>query len=152
MSDTDTRYKGVKGWLLLLCINLAVLDPLAMLLNLFVVTNVSKPQFDAHPDLLRLVLINGACSIALAVFSIYSGVSLWRVLPSGLKLAKKYLLTASFYSLFSLVLPSLVGIPAELQGQVMSGSILNSIVTILYLGAWYHYLKRSKRVRATFGP
>jgi hypothetical protein len=152
MIEVEARYKGVKGWLLLLCINLAVLDPLAMLLNLFLVTNVTKPQFDGHPELLRLILINGACSIGLAVFSIYAGVMLWKALPAGLGLTRKYLFTGCFYSIFSLILPSLAGIPADLQSQILGGSILNSMVTILYLCAWYQYLKRSKRVRATFGP
>jgi hypothetical protein len=152
MNGDEKRYTGIRGWLLLLCVNLTILDPAAMLLNIFVVTNVAKPQFDVHPELMRLLLINGACSICLAVFSVYAGLSLWKALPSGVRLARRYLVTACLYSLFSLALPSLAGIPAELRGQVAAGNLFNSLVTILYLAGWYLYIRRSRRVRATYGP
>lgn len=140
----------MKGWLLLLCINLSILDPFANLLNLAIGTHLGRQYFDQNPALQRLMVINGVCSIALAVFSIYAGISLWRVLPNAVTTAKKYLGAAFVYSVLSLFLPYMVGLSEEVRKEVGATSLLNTFVTALYLYAWYQYLKRSKRVNATY--
>jgi hypothetical protein len=94
--------------------------------------------------------MNGVCSIGLAVFSIYAGISLWKVLPNAVTVAKKYLGAAFVYSILSLFLPYLIGISEEFKKEVGATNLLNSIITATYLYAWYQYLKRSKRVRATY--
>ena len=96
------------------------------------------------------MLINGVCSIGLAVFSIYAGISLWKVFPNAVMAAKKYLAAAFVYSVLSLFLPYLIGISEEIRKEIGAMSLLNSIITVVYLYAWYLYLKRSKRVRATY--
>jgi len=145
-----TELKGAKGWLLLLCVNLTILDPFANLFNLAIGTHFSRPYFDQHPVLQKLILINGVCSIGLAVFSIYAGISLWKVLPDAVAIAKKYLGSAFLYSIFSLFLPYLIGLSEEIRKEIGATNLLNSFVTTFYLYAWYQYLKRSKRVRATY--
>ncbi|MGD9577066.1 MAG: DUF2569 family protein [Syntrophorhabdus sp.] len=150
MNGQQSELRGVKGWLLLLCINLSILDPFANLLNLAIGTHLGRQYFDQNPALQRLMVINGVCSIALAVFSIYAGISLWRVLPNAVTTAKKYLGAAFAYSIVSLFLPYLVGLSEEVQKEVGATSLLNSFVTALYLYVWYQYLKRSKRVNATY--
>jgi hypothetical protein len=145
-----SHYQGVQGWLLLLCINLSILDPFAALLNLAITTNATKPLFEQHPSFLRLLLINGTCSIGLAVFSIYAGISLWRVLPRAVITARKYLSLAVLYAIVSLFLPLLTGLPENVRKQIGGASLLNSVVTAAYLTVWYQYLKRSRRVAATY--
>ena len=138
------------GWLFLLCINLTILDPFANLLNLAIGTHFGRQYFDQQPALRNLLLMNGVCSIGLAVFSIYAGISLWKVLPNAVTVAKKYLGAAFVYSILSLFLPYLIGISEEFKKEVGATNLLNSIITATYLYAWYQYLKRSKRVRATY--
>lgn len=144
------QYTGVKGWLLLLCINLTILDPFAMLFNLISVTQLTKPHFDKFPQLLHLMVIGGGFSLALMVFSVYAGISLWKVLPNAVYVAKKYLIAVFFYSLFSIFLPSLVGLPEKAQQEFSANTAFNSLITILYVTGWYLYLKRSRRVKATY--
>ena len=151
MNNEDIKYKGVKGWLLLLCINLTILDPFAMIFNLASVTYLTKPHFDTSPPLLHLVLIGGACSLALMVFSVYAGISLWKVLPNAVSTVKKYFFAVFFYSLFSTVLPSLVGLPEKAHADFAANTALNSLITVLYVAAWFVYLNRSRRVIATYG-
>jgi hypothetical protein len=150
MDGIPAELKGAKGWLLLLCVNLTILDPFANLLNLAIGTHFARPFFDQNPQLQRLLLINGVCSIGLAVFSIYAGISLWKILPKAVIVAKKYLTAAFIYSVFSLFLPYLIGLSQEVQKKIGATSLFNSIITVLYIYAWYQYLKRSKRVRATY--
>jgi Protein of unknown function (DUF2569) len=150
LNGLQSEPRGVSGWLFLLCINLTILDPFANLLNLAIGTNFARPYFDQQPVLQKLMIINGVCSIGLAVFSIYAGISLWRILPNAVTTAKKYLGTAFLYTLVSLFLPYLIGLSAEMQKEVGAMSLLNGFITALYLYGWYQYLKRSKRVRATY--
>lgn len=150
MNGIPAELKGVNGWLLLLCVNLTILDPFANLLNLAIATHFGRPYFDQHPALQRLMLINGVCSIGLAVFSIYAGISLWKVFPNAVIAAKKYLGAAFVYSVLSIFLPYLIGISEEIRKEIGAMSLLNSIITVAYLYAWYLYLKRSKRVRVTY--
>jgi len=144
------QYIGVRGWLLLLCINLTILDPFAMFFNLISATQLTKPHFDKLPQLLHLMVIGGGFSIALMVFSVYAGISLWKVLPNAVSIATKYLITVCFYSLFSFFLPSIVGLPEKAQEEFSANTAFNSLITILYISCWYVYLKRSKRVKATY--
>jgi hypothetical protein len=146
----DERYKGVKGWLLLLCISLSVLDPAAIFFNLMYATDVLKSDFDKHPALFRLVLTGGLCSIGLIIFSVYAGISLWRTHPRAVTYAKRYLICASAYSLISLYLPRMMGMPDQEQQAISAVSSLNTLVTIAYMAAWYGYLMWSKRVAVTF--
>jgi hypothetical protein len=150
LNDQHQELKGIGGWLFLLCVNLTILDPLANLLNLAVGTHFGRQYFDQNPALQRLLIMNGLCSIGLAVFSVYAGISLWRILPNAVTTAKKYLGTAFLYSFLSLFLPYLMGISQEIQKEVGATNLLNSFVTAVYLYAWYEYLKRSRRVRATY--
>ena len=150
MDKTDIQFKGVRGWLLLLCVNLTILDPFSILFNLIFVTNLSKPYFDKQAGLLKLIFINGTCSIGLAVFSIYAGVSLWKVLPSAPAVAKKYLLAVSIYSIISLFIPALVGLTDESDKSLSGNNIINGLLTILYATVWYLYLKKSRRVQITY--
>jgi len=150
LNGQQSELKGVGGWLFLLCINLTILDPFANLLNLAVGTHLGRPHFDQNPAMQRLLLINGVCSIGLAVFSIYAGMSLWRVLPNAVSTARKYLGAAFLYTIVSLFLPHLTGISEDISKEVGTTSLINSIVTAIYLYAWYQYLKRSRRVRATY--
>lgn len=150
MNEQQSELKGVKGWLLLLCINLSILDPFANLFNLAIGTHLGRQYFEQNLALQKLMVINGVCSIALAVYSIYAGISLWRVLSNAVITAKKYLGAAFAYSILSLFLPHLIGLSEEIQKEVGATSLFNSFVTALYLYAWYQYLQRSKRVKATY--
>ncbi|MBP6941325.1 MAG: DUF2569 family protein [Syntrophorhabdaceae bacterium] len=151
MNSTNTQYKGVKGWLLLLCVCLTVLDPFSAFMTLIAATNAAKPHFDRYPELFRLVLIGGICSTFLIVFSIYAGLSLWRVVPNAVTTAKRYFISAFIYALFSMFLPVIVGVSEKAFPEFSQGASINNVIVILYLAIWYLYLMRSKRVRATYG-
>ena len=150
LNNTNTEYKGVKGWLLLLCVCLTILDPFSAFMTLIAITNATKPYFGQHPGIFRLILIGGICSTCLIVFSIYAGLSLWRIVPNAVTTAKRYLISAFLYSLFSIFLPAMVGISEGSFPDVAQTSSINNFVVMFYLSLWYLYLMRSKRVKATY--
>jgi len=154
LTTTNAQLRGVKGWLLFLCLNLTILDPSAVLANLFAVTEAAKPSFDQHPEVLRFVLVNGVLRLALVVASLYVGISLWRGLAGAPAIAGKYLLAVFAYSAVAPFLPVIAGAREYASDNIMLFNCLNSLVTMAYVLAWYVYLKRSKRVKATYsaGP
>jgi uncharacterized membrane protein len=147
---TDEQYRGVRGWLLILCLNVGIFDPLTMLLTIFLVTNATKPYFGEHPELLRLCLASGICRLALAVFSVYAGMALWKIVPGAVSIAKKYLMAVVLYSVVASLLPVIAGVPQESYQEFASQTLFNSFLTMSYAIAWYIYLQRSKRVKATY--
>jgi hypothetical protein len=148
--DADEQYRGVRGWLLILCLNVAIFDPLTMLLTIFLVTSATKPYFGEHPELLRLCLASGICRLALAVFSVYAGMALWKVVPGAVSIAKKYLMAVVLYSVVASLLPVIAGVPQESYQEFAGQTLFNSLLTMSYAIAWYLYLQRSKRVKATY--
>jgi hypothetical protein len=152
LHDMNPSYKGVAGWLLLLCVSLTILDPFAILFNLVFVTSALKPHFDQHPDLLRLMLIGGVCRIGLMVYSIYAGISLWRSVPTAPETAAKYFVVVAIYAVVSVFLPALAGVPEDIYRTMAASALANGLITVVYAALWYLYLKKSKRVKATYTP
>jgi uncharacterized membrane protein len=148
---TGSELKGVRGWLLLLCLNLTVLDPTAVLVNLFMVSEVARPYFGQQPGLFHLIMVNGIIGIALAVFSLYAGVSLFRRLPGAPQTARRYFAAISVYAVVSPFLPFILHSEQLSNRETLYINSLNSFFTLIYAGAWRLYLKRSRRVRGTFG-
>ncbi|OPY68847.1 MAG: hypothetical protein A4E57_01533 [Syntrophorhabdaceae bacterium PtaU1.Bin034] len=150
MDRVDLQLKGVRGWLLLLCINLTVLDPSAILINLFLITSTANPYFEKHPEFFRLMVTTGVFRIALLVFSVYAGLSLWKVVPGAVAIVRKYFFFVVLYSLLTVVLPTVLQVPSHLANEMAGPNLANAGLTIVYVAVWYLYLKRSKRVRATY--
>ncbi len=144
------KLEGVKGWLFLLCVSLTVLDPLAVIFSLFMSTSSEGPYLDQHPEFFRLVLVSGICRLGLMVGSLYAGLALWRVVPGAVAVARKYLSALFLYSVFSLFLPALVGVSEARYPGTETLFSLNATFTMVYIAFWYIYLRRSRRVRATY--
>ena len=153
MGGVDPRSKeleGVKGWLLLLCVSLAILDPLTVIFSVFLAAPSAGPYLDQHPEYFRMILVSGICRIGLMVGSLYAGLSLWRVAPGAVAAARRYMAALFLYSVFSLFLPGLVGVSEARYPGTGSSNSVNAAFTMAYIAVWYLYLSRSRRVRATY--
>ena len=150
MHKTGVPLRGVKGWLLLLCLLLTVFDPFVVLITLFAVSDGARASYEANPPLFRLILISGVLRIGLAVFSMYAGLSLWRIAPKAVSTARRYLVSVAFLSVLLLFLPSLVGLSNDESWGVSQENLFNALLIVVYVAIWYTYLGRSKRVGATY--
>jgi hypothetical protein len=151
VNTVDKNYEGVRGWLLLLCVSMVILTPMTGFISLIAVSDTLKPYFDKDPALFKLVLIEGLCNICLLVYSMYAGLSLWKVAPNAVTSAKKYLIVLFHYSFFSIFLPQLVGLSEKTQTEIYKTSPLFNLIVMFEAFMWYLYLRKSKRVRATYG-
>ncbi|HEX2966447.1 MAG TPA: DUF2569 family protein [Syntrophorhabdaceae bacterium] len=150
MSGSERNYQGVKGWLLLLCVCLAILDPMTIFISLMAVVDLLQPYLANDPALFRMVLVSGLCNICLMVYSMYTGLSLWRLWPHAVENAKRYLLILFHYSFLSMFFPQLFGISEKTLTEIYNASPLNNALLMLYATAWFFYVRKSKRVRATY--
>jgi len=124
-APAEPRYKGVGGWLLLFCLLLTVIGPLVLLVSLAAGYSESSKNFEQF--------IFTLLTLGLMGFGVYAGTGLWSIRAGAVGMAKLYLLCY----LGSIAVASILNAKVEVQG------VLSFVV-------WYSYLKKSKRVRATY--
>ena len=149
-NEHRTDLYGVRGWLLLLCIYLAIVMPLIAILGA-----VGTLQLAASaPDLRGALVAEGVSAIALAGFAAYAGWALYRTRPNAVKIAKAYLITMLVLSILGLLLASVFAVSQAPDNAPLNALQASARVAMLWPAilslAWLIYLQRSKRVRATF--
>ena len=146
----DPKLVGVKGWLAFFCVSLIVINPLATLGMLMWSFSLVAPAFNQYPGFVIVFVIDAVVSIALMGLSMFAGISLWRIRPGAVKLAKLFLLAGAAYLLISPLFIFLSGLPREAILATLPDSYFNSGRSLVYYAIWLNYLRSSKRVKATF--
>jgi hypothetical protein len=146
-----SRYKGVKGWLLLFCISLTVLNPLVAIIRLGHDIEFVSRFSSIYPALRTELMIDGILSVAITGFSIYAGICLWRVASRAVQKAQTLLLCLLVYAAIVAFLPLMVGLPIPGRDAIVFETIKSGIVpSIIYFWVWNSYLNTSERVKATY--
>ena len=148
----DARYKGVKGWLLFLCVNLTILGPVGN--AIIIVASYAEAVFISkrYPSYWAIEIFGDALVLAVnVVYSLYAGVRLWRVRNNAVSSAKNFLILAGVVAVANMLLLLFAGFPEEVLSTIMAASLPQLGPTLAIIVLWYRYLNRSKRVRATFG-
>lgn len=148
--DQPGKYRGVGGWLLLLCFALTIGSPLRTSNNIITYNDETSQFFNQYPGLRNVVYIDGFLSLALMVLSIRAGVALWGIKPGAVKIAKEYFIYYLGYSVIAVFLPFTAGLPSEVNDAMIPEVAKGAIQTVFFIGIWYRYLNVSKRVNATY--
>ena len=146
---TKSVKKGIGGWLLLFVIFITIINPLinsAILLFLFFLVPIGTYILDPY------MFYPTIMGIGFTFFSIYAGVSLWRVKPNAVKTAKIFLITWLVMNVISVieyyaVAPTL-GI---FDKSFFPDGIINIAISWIIPIVLFCYLTKSKRVKATYG-
>jgi hypothetical protein len=146
----EPQYKGVGGWLLLLCLGLTVFTPLLTMGSLATGVRESLSYFDRFPGLLVITVIDTILTLGLVAFSIYVGVGLWSIRPGAVQMAKRYLLCFLGYQAIAAILPFTAGLPSAATWAMIRAVAIDALRGVIYFAVWYSYLNESKRVRATY--
>jgi Protein of unknown function (DUF2569) len=139
----ENKYKGVRGWLLFFCITLTILAPISAFRANSETSGSLRPYFQRVPNLRELCTTLDVLNLGIALFAVIVGVMLWRTRPNAVHVAKLFLWCLLGFSVGVMFLPSLFGLPI--------GTVFVRPGGIGYFLVWYFYLKKSKRVKATFG-
>lgn len=141
VSEQEKRAPSeVGGWLLLFCVVLTFVLPISIV----------YPTIAALQSGLDVVgLVYALVYLAVAIFSFVSGLLLWRVRPNAVTTAKLFLLAQAAFAL-ALYLKTLLGsgtITPDSAGTLAVGTVVRPLLFALL---WYSYLRKCKRVQATF--
>jgi len=150
VNRSEAELRGIRGWLLVLCIYLLLVEPLRAVATLLVLL-----QGSGSAAVQNALLFGAVIQTAIGAFSLYTGIALLRLRPNALSTAKIFfviLLTVGVLSLGMVVLgifssSSDPGISSMVRG---TAAVSTAILQIVIPGAWLVYLEQSKRVRATF--
>jgi hypothetical protein len=139
---------GVRGWLLLLCIILTVINPVAVLVG--IVRPLHHAFAGGVPGRQAVAaLLDVMAELAVAGYGVYAGYRLWAVRPKAVLAAKLYFAIKLFFVLlWPWVLLTITGIPRNHLFMVgwMRG-VAGAFVAFLI---WFFYLLRSRRVANTY--
>lgn len=150
VNEPMEKYKSVGGWLLFLCVIFTIISPLITIFKLVWSYVQIQELYDVYPGLFNLLLIDSALSLFLIVLGIRAGISLWRIKPGAVKIAKNYLLIFLVYSIIAIFLPFTAGLPSEANSAMIFDVVKGFIKSLIFFGIWYSYLNQSKRVKATY--
>jgi hypothetical protein len=144
--------KGVGGCLLFFCLGLTIFNPIIALP--FSIINITGASLFAlkFPGYFSIMLLSSLISIVMTCFGFYVGVSLWRIKPDAVKIAKKFLLMFLVRSFVPFPLLYLVELPPKVKETIPTLIGVVIINGLFYFGVWYSYLTTSRRVKATYPP
>ncbi|MFI5330514.1 MAG: DUF2569 family protein [Desulfobaccales bacterium] len=147
---------GVKGWLLLLCLNLTIFIPASYLYQINCVLDLfNSPRNKILLFMFKALLAYNVLTIAtmlfLAIFSFYAGLRLWHVKSRAIKTAKVFLVTQLLLILVITLIRPVMTATMDTGGQVFSAILISLIPSLFQFGLWYLYLTKSSRVRNTYG-
>jgi len=134
--STIDPLSGIRGWLLLFCLGLVLVQPLA----LFFEALNSGDAFVGGFDLL------------FAAFAIYTGIVLWRVATNALRVVKVYFVAGLVMATLAIV-GGILTAQATLASNTPSQDNFLAVGIRMLIGVaiWWSYFKKSKRVKATYG-
>jgi hypothetical protein len=139
---------AIAGWLLLFCLILTVVNPLA---SVYQLATVVVPTFLAtHVAKVAWLLAVQALLIAgLAIFSVVAGVRLWLIKAGAVATARRFLWAYLLLSIAYFFLWIIVVRPSSTLNLAAIG--FGFVVRpIGFFALWLSYLEHSKRVRETY--
>ena len=147
---SELEFRGVRGWLLALCLMLTVIGPaIAVWLMVLEYTN-AQPHFSESMGMQAAAIGTLLLSGSAVVFGAYAGLRLWLVLPNAVSTAKYALLVGLAVDIVTTAIEAAAApVPS---GQLLFQVEIGLIPTLVFLTVCYTYLTQSKRVHATYGP
>jgi hypothetical protein len=127
----------VRGWLLLLCAVLAVINPASLAV-------VAASRVGAAVPLSTLVLTLLAVRLIVTSVGVAAGMALWHKRAGAVQLARASLVLSALETVGRL--STRVGYSETPPGLRLP----LALAVIVFNGAWYLYLEKSRRVRATY--
>ncbi|MDH5468215.1 MAG: DUF2569 domain-containing protein [Candidatus Aminicenantes bacterium] len=143
----ESKYYGVKGWLLFFCIILTILSPILTSFVLIASYGEFLSLFYDYPALRVIAILYILINIGITIFGVVAGVKLWAKRPNAVRITRAYLTTFLLFNIYGGLLVFIM----ELLAHSVSGSYLQGLIgSFIYFFIWNSYFNKSKRVNATF--
>jgi len=148
-NNTKPPLKGIRGWLAVLIAYLLLFEPLRAIPVLIALS--LRP---ASVALQNVLIIGAIVQTVIALFSLYAGISLLRLRPGAVSIAKTYfvaMLTLGVLELGMAVLGAVISSSdPTIESMIRGPALFTAVIQVVISGAWLVYLEQSRRVRATF--
>lgn len=141
-SESYEKYRGVGGWLALFVFTLIVGGPIMTIINV-------AGEFE-DVGVVFVTVADAVISAALAGLGIYAGISLLRLKPNAVRIAKRYLIAYGIYTMVLLIMVVIAVIAASGDAQPSvetAGPVIRGFGSVII---WYLYLEKSKRIAITY--
>lgn len=154
-NKVNNNYKGIKGWLLLLCVSLTILIPISSIIFDFSTFGsllwINRSMLSEEADIISVKIIIGCVVCFKNIISITAGISLWRKSICSVNVAKFYLIVLLLLSIISSFMPFLANIFLGFgKAIIWAIAIESTVFSIAFFTIWYLYLSKSKRIKETF--
>lgn len=159
-SEANSKLKGVKGWLKLFALILTVFSPLLSIISIAWDIAIISQIIKRFTDYSYLMFLDIITIIVLTVLGVRAGYKLFTISTDAIINAKNYLKIKVIATVsISLIL---IALSTSLKGSGWPGtpkmfvdansvlSIISIVNGLIYFAIWYNYLKKSKRVKATY--
>jgi hypothetical protein len=149
-NQTNPALKKVRGWLLILCINLIVVNPLWQIKYLVEFDNTieSMNTFGVAEGLEELFYFSLLFDSLIIFYSIRTGLGLVNFKTGALQSARNFLRN---YAIYILLLLPFTAIMAPAYFEICSDILLKgAFESLIILGIGYAYLTYSKKVKAIY--
>lgn len=153
--EIETSPKGVKGWLLLLCLNFTIFIPASYLYQI----NCVLDLFNSTRNRILLLMFKAllvyniliiATILFLAILSFYAGLRLWHIKPRAVKISKAFLIIQLILTFIITTIRPFTTFSIEPKGTIFGAILLSLIPSLLQFSLWYLYLSKSSRVYNTY--
>jgi len=149
-TSLGTQYRGVGGWLMLLCLGMVILTPLRTIYALIMGYNELIPYFGVIVGVVDMLILQILISVGVMSLGICAGIMLFSVKPKAVTWAKAYLISLLVSDLVSYIVLNIPQVSQEVRQLMMQEGLKQSVITVIYVAIWYSYLCKSKRVKATY--
>ncbi len=142
--------KGVRGWLLVLCLMLTVVGPL---ISAWLVANeymTFAPYFVSSRGLQVAIFVSMAITACSVAFGIYAGLRLWSIRPGAVAIAKYALLCGLAADFVTTTMQIAFGPTLIADGQLLHEVTVHLIPSLIFFTLCLGYLNKSARVHATY--
>lgn len=146
----DAKYKGVRGWLFILCLMFVVIGPVISAWLMTYQYARFSPLFAGSRGLQGAILICvlvTACSVA---YGVYAGLRLWLVRPKAVGTAKSALLFGLAADVVATTIELAVGQVSTANDRLLYRVEVSLVPSLIFFTLCFAYLNRSKRVHATY--
>jgi len=155
--DEKLPLKGVRGWLLFLCISLVFINPLLNIPLIILYIANQHNTLTIFPLLNITLIIDLVITSLFSLIGIYTGIKLWIIHSRAIANANLYLNLLLIYSIIAFV-AYLISIASNnvsfnsTSVKFLGDNFRSTIYSIGYVIVWKLYLKNSERVKNTFNP
>ncbi len=149
-SSTLLAPRGVRGWLLALCVVMTWVGPAISACLMAGEYAAAAPYFAGSRQVLAVFVATLVLTAAAAAYGIHAGLRLWRVRPGAVATAKGALLFGLAVDVLSAAAHTAMG-PAAESGWALRGDLASSLLPgLVFFTVCFAYLNRSERVQATY--